>query len=190
MRRTVGALGAVALVLTGCGLPDDDQPRVIAAADAPIDLVPTTVSMPEQEGVDVFVFFVVDGRLQRVERQVPEATPEAIWEVLLAGPTESEEQLTTSIPPSTTLNGPELDRASGTLTLDLGPDLENSIFALPVDGQALAFAQIVWTMTRIAGIGYLRFELNGVAQQATTVERGAKDVVNIDDYPLLGPGGG
>jgi sporulation and spore germination protein len=192
MRGTLVA-GLVALtVLAGCGLPDDDEPRLVAAEDAPLDLAPSTVPAAGAGVGDdsVAVFFINQdtGRLAAVGRPVPEPTPQAAIEQLLLGKAPDDPAaLVSSIPPGTML----LDsRTEGeTLILDLGPVGEGGLQGVAGQAQVQAFAQLVRTATGLSGIGDVRFLVGGVPIDAATEAGPSSEPVGRDDYPLLSPNG-
>lgn len=193
-RRRVAVLAIVLTVgVAACGLPEDDEPRVVAAEDAPIDLSPTT-AMPETtagRGADEVELFFVDpeaNRLRRVTRAVDAITEEAAITALLQGRVEGDPPgLTSAIPPGTELIA--IDRVESLLVLDLGPDGPEGIQGVQAEAQTRAFAQLVYTATALDGVGLVQFRVEGVPIDART-DGPAKAEVNRTDYASLAPASG
>jgi spore germination protein GerM len=189
VRRAIGVLLAV-LALGACGVPDDSRPRVIGQEEAAVDLSPSTTEV-ETEGDDTVHLFFIDRSgatpvLFRVNQQVTSATPMNALNLLLQGPPEG---LSSSIPPGTTIRGTSLPE-DGTLTIDLA-DTEGGLLDVGGDLQTEAFAQIVWTVTRIGGVRAVRFVSGDEPVQVPRV--GAEpttEPVDRDDYASLAPGQG
>ena len=192
-RRTL--LFGLALLAAGCGLPDDNAPRLVAAEDAPLDLSPSTVPVTEPVPSDdtVAVFFVNQdtGRLAAVRRPVAEPTPQAAIEQLLMGRLPDDPtQLVSSIPPGTALLAAPVIEGT-TLVLDFVPVAQGGIFqGVQGEGQVSAFAQIVHTATGLAGISDVRFLVGGEAIDAPTEAGVSSEPVGRDDYPSLSPTSG
>jgi spore germination protein GerM len=194
MRRALAFALLVSLVAGGCGLPDDDRPRLIAEGDAPIDLAPTsqtTDTTPEDAENRVNVFFIdEDDRLQSVRRSVGQATVDEAITALLRGVVEDDpDGLTTAIPPATQLRGPStLD--GDVLTVDLTPAAaEGGIQSVAGEVQIQAFAQLVQTATALSGIRRVRFLVDGAPIQVLTGSGAqTQDPVGRSDYEVLQPG--
>lgn len=159
------AAAALALLLgaTGCGVPTDAGPR-------PLDSVASPFALPGSAGqtaadptavpsgrAQVDLYFAQDGlavlTLRPVDSTMPLAVP-ALLDLLLAGPTESELQAGTSsvIPSSLTIEAVALEGTTAVITLG-GPAEQIQ------STQALAFAQIVATLTAAGGVSGVRFRL-------------------------------
>ena len=160
--RALAAAVLVVLVTTACGVPQDPEPRVLDSQAAPFSLPGETSSTPEDPAAptgreQVDLFFVRDGAVVLTSRPVRRATPvpvAVLLEMLLAGPTESElaEGLTSVIPSSLTVEDVAIEGRTGVVSLG-GP--EDQVRSL----QALAFAQIVTTLTASEGVDGVRFRL-------------------------------
>lgn len=189
MRRVIGLLVVTLVALGACGVPDDGQPRVIGQEEAVVDLSPSTTEV-ETEGDDsVRVFFIdrsgATPQLMGVDRPVPSPVPRNALDQLLAGPPES---LASSVPPGTAFGDTSLE--DETLTIEL---VGSEGGLLSVAGEALteAFAQIVWTVTRLSGVRSVRFVSAGEPVQVPRI--GAEpttEPVRRDDYAPLAPGTG
>ena len=193
MRRIVLAAGAL-LLTAGCGLPDDDAPRLVAAEDAPLDLSPSTVPVTEPGPSDdtVAVFFINQdtGRLAAVRRPVAEPTPQAAIEQLLMGRLPDDPpELVSSVPPGTALLASRVEGT--TLVLDFVPVAGGGIVeGVQGPGQVQAFAQIVRTATGVSGISDVRFLVGGEPIDAPTEAGVSSEPVGRDDYPTLSPTSG
>lgn len=171
------------LVLTGCGVPQDAAPRALDPAEAPFSTTsPEPVAEPVGPG-RVALYFVRDDRLVLTTRAVRRAAAApALLDLLLAGPTPEEIAAGTSsrIPASLTVEQVEVDGDIALVTLG-GPADQ------VISAQALAFAQIVSTLTAPGRFAGVRFRLDGEDLQ---VPRGdgllTFDPLDRGDYAELG----
>ncbi len=193
-RRLVAGLVLAALAVAGCGIRTEDSATLARPADVPFDLlaeVPetTTSSVPSASGSSVTtkatIFLVQGERLAPVERDVPSPpTGEVVLEALERGPTRSE----ASLGLRSALVGRDVMRSigisGGIASVDLGPDFTDIVGR----DQIMALAQIVSTVTGLAGVGRVSFTLEGVP---VGVPRGdgavTTESVSRDDYALLAP---
>jgi hypothetical protein len=191
--RSAAALAVVLTALTACGLPDDREPRIIAADDAPLDLsqIPGNPATTAPEGNDeVELFFVRDGVLTATTRASEDGDLDTAIALLLAGPAEDESSLSSSIPSDTELNLASVD--GSTAVLDLGcvgdetADPCGILGVVAVD-QATAFAQLTCTAMDVAGIEGVRFLQEGQPQDAPTDSGTIQSPtpVTCDDYRSL-----
>jgi hypothetical protein len=150
------AVGAV-LLLTGCGVPQDDRPRALEPREVPF-ASPTDSPVAEPAGDrEVQLGFVVrEGSVVLSSRTVedPRTTTEVL-ELLFAGPSPDERAagLSTLLPSTVTVEDVEVTDGTAVVTLD-GPD-DSEVLRL----QPLAYAQVVATLTpgRVSGV---RFRLD------------------------------
>lgn len=134
MRHALLALLLV-LLLAGCGGGDE----------ATTDTDTTTTTTAPAETTDLGVYFVLDGKVWPVHREVDEtdAVATAALEELLAGPTDEEEvqlSFSTAIP-----DGVELESVSvadGVASVELSDELPEE-----------ALAQVVYTATQFSTVG-------------------------------------
>ena len=147
---------AVAGLLTGCGIPRDDEPRALDPARAPVGALPRASSVPEPVGNDrVALYFIRDGLVAPVTRPVPQSTSvEPLLELLFAGPTSTEQAAGTSSLIPASLSVVSVRQQGSTVVVTLGGS-EGL-----VRPQVLAFAQIVATLTPDRATG-VRFRLDG-----------------------------
>lgn len=203
MRRLLAALLLVSLVSVSCGVPLDNQPEVIASEDLPRSLQPDTAtstavtSLPPQESVSVAIYLVdpADGtpRLVPVNRQVPQGgtrteTERATLELLFAGPTAEESDLTNFVIPAAPdepITIVDLQHPTpGQVDLVLS---ESSV----IEGgdRVTSFAQIVYTLTNFPNtsmVSFLVLNSDGVPQaipvRTDTEEGDVTRPVGRDDY--------
>jgi len=158
MRGRAALAGLLAaLLLTGCGVPQDDAPRALGAGEAPF--ASPTGSPIADEGGDrrVLLGFVREDAVVLATRTVedPPTTAEVL-ELLFAGPSPEEREagLLTFLPLTVTVEQVETVDGTAVVALD-GPD-DSEVLRL----QPLAYAQVVATLTpdRVQGV---RFRLDG-----------------------------
>lgn len=179
--------------VAACGIPTEDSATLARPEDVPFDLlaeIPETTSTtggsPTGASMIRATIFLVQGeRLAPVEREVPSpASGEAVIEALGRGPTRSEAALGLR----SALVGGDVMRSigisGGIASVDLGPDFTDIVGR----DQIMALAQIVSTVTGLAGVGRVSFTLEGVP---VGVPRGdgavTTESVSRDDYALLAP---
>jgi spore germination protein GerM len=208
--RATAALLAAALVLAACGLPNDGTYGAIQSDDLPVGLADTTTTStttttlppattttaPEATTTTiptqaVPVYYVVNGRLQPVVRQLPlPVATQTVADNLDAGPLPQEQAagVRSALPPNSlgtvTVTG-------GVATVDLAPSVVTptaSTEQLPVPNvdQPLAFGQIVLTLTSLPGIGQVRFTVGSQPQGALAADGSLIDgPVSADNYASL-----
>jgi hypothetical protein len=172
-RRALAGFVLAAALLAGCGLPDDSQPRIISAADAPLDLGedPSAATTTPAGNDTVELFFVSDGLLHPVMRTAPDGDLATAIQLLLAGPARNEFNLSSSIQPDTELNSATVDGT--TAVLDLGcvgdaPVDQCGILGVSGQDQKTLFAQLVCTAGDVPGVDGVRFLQDGNPQDAPT----------------------
>lgn len=189
MRRAVAVALLALLAASACGVPDDSRPRVIGQEEAVVDLSPSTTAA-EPAGDDTVRVFFIDRSGERpvlvgVLRPVPSAVAQNALDQLLAGPPTG---LASSVPPGTEFGDTSLQ--DETLTIELA-GTDAGLLSVAGDALTEAFAQIVWTVTRLSGVRAVRFVSGGEPVQVPRV--GAEpttEPVDRDDYASLAPGQG
>jgi spore germination protein GerM len=161
----------VAAAIAGCGVPDDNEPRVISAADAPIDLDPADEGTPTGGPAEVSLYFVREGNLVAVSRSAEAETLDTAIQALLGGLTEGETalqgggQLTTRIPPETELRGVSESGETATINVGCAADPTQTpacgVLGLQGDDQILLFGQLVCTADAVPGISGVRIQQEG-----------------------------
>ncbi len=182
----------VAVATAACGIPAEDNATLAQSEDVPFDLLgppaetATTSSTGDAERRDtVQVYLAQAERLIAVPRKVgTPATPEAILEVLVDGPTEVEVSrgISTAILGEDVIFVRSVGVTGGIATVDLGPTFSD------VPNKILALGQIVFTLTGLPGLGRVSFTRNG-APTAVPRSNGevTTDSVSKDDYSLVAP---
>jgi spore germination protein GerM len=172
--RSIQTLGiALALLVAGCGVPNDGTPREIDARNVPFSLLAPTAGATSTTAPSALApmsqvtIYLADaeGNLIAVQREVrAPGTVRKALEVLLRGPTTDEsDTLRTAITSATKLlhlSGPE----DGLVTIDLSHQL------LDVTGrqQILALAQVVYTATSRRNVERVLFRVDGEPKEVPT----------------------
>jgi spore germination protein GerM len=202
---------AGALVLAGCGLPNDDSYTAIQPGDLPAGIADTTTTstttttippatttttapqtttttIPSQP---VALYFVLNGRLQPVSRPFPlPVTPQAVVNQLEAGPLEQDQPpgLRSAVP-SNSIGAVSV--TGGVATVDLAPNFVQPTtgtdqLAVPNVDQPLAFGELVLTLTSLPGVGQVRFTVGGQPQGALAADGSlVEGPVSADNYASL-----
>ncbi|MGI8792448.1 MAG: GerMN domain-containing protein [Acidimicrobiales bacterium] len=190
-RRQVGLVVAAMVVLVGCGVPLDREPRTLAADKVPYQLLEqattttsTTTSLAVPT-VDVPVYFVLNSRLVEVIRKITQSpSVNKAVNALLNGPEDTEEAtgLRTAVSPNLKVEVGKLE--AGVVTINLGSEFSK----LPRDEQQLALAQLVWTATGIGGVSGVVFTLEGKDIEVVLPDASlASGPVNRGSFAAVGP---
>jgi spore germination protein GerM len=179
-RRLVLAL-AVAVLVAGCGVQGDGAPRTLAPDAVPEELLaPSTSAAPadQPDSGSVATVFLVDNRdlLQPVERILPSPVlVTGVLDSLLEETTdeEADEGLRSEIPTGTTVNG--IDRLEGDV---VAIDLSEEFAETTADGELLAQAQIVYTVSQLPNVDGVLFLVDGRPRE------GADDEAKLTSSPL------
>lgn len=177
------------LVVPGCGIPGDSQPRLLEGVQVAPVSTPTPTPQPEVQVVTVTVYLLdAASLLAGVSRDVEApVTPERLMAALVAGPDDEDDAAgrSSAIPQQTELIGARqegdtlvLDLAEGGLDLGGGQELRRAI------------AQIVYTITEIDGIERVRILVNGTARPLPLPggpETNPGDTVTRADYEAFDP---
>ncbi|MBG6105841.1 GerMN domain-containing protein [Micromonospora vinacea] len=153
-RRRFLAVGLVGL-LTGCGIPTDNAPRVVQPPRGPFPTSAPAETAPVGPATET-VCLVRDNRIVPVLRRVDRPpTIEDHLRHLLAGPTEAERDtdLTSALPGAVNAAGATVTGTQAGVTVDEpGDDAGRS-------DEVLAFGQIVCTLTSrddVTSVAFLR----------------------------------
>lgn len=180
MRRPTVLL--LALVLAGCGIPADEEPRPVDSGGGPL---PSHVPLVLGEGTAVErLCFVRDGRLARAARRVPQPVPaERQLRDLLDGPTAAEaaQGFTSTLTGTTTTIAYQL--AGGRAVIDVGDRSPHGVR----NDEILAFGQIVCTLASRPEVGTIVFTSQGVALRVPRADGSLTgDPLTVADYaPLI-----
>lgn len=166
MRRSVGAISAVALLatLTGCSVSLDDHPRAIPVeARRPLELPGGNVGDTTNTSRIFLLASTGEGNqpmLRSVPRNVPN-NPDDVLAALFAGPAQSEQEqgLTSALP-----SGLELDSATTSYAGTLSIDVTGQMRDLTEQDEILAIAQIVMTASEFNGVDRVRVRVESVIQ--------------------------
>ena len=159
----------LALVLSGCGLGVNASPNLVNPKQVPYGLLrpspPTTA--PTQPGQYVTIYLQGPQRLVAVSREVP--SPVSAARVLVAlgnGPT--------SVEASHGLQSPISTAAPLSLwrlrTTSVTVNVTGAFTKLAGLDQAVAVAQLVYTLTALPGIASVRIRINGKRAKVPTVK--------------------
>ncbi|MGD9702596.1 MAG: GerMN domain-containing protein [Acidimicrobiia bacterium] len=179
---------AALLLLTACGLPAEDAPRVIAPERLPPALVEplgattsSSVAVAAAE-TSVSVWMVREDGLVAVRRLVPDPLErEAVVAALLAGTTADDPLGVRSAWTGADQVG-EVSVAAGTASVELTDGFAD----VPASEQLFAVAQMVFTLTGLPGIGQVRFVRNGEAVSLPAADGSTSlGPVSRDDYRAL-----
>ncbi len=183
------------LLVSACGLPVDDQPRVIAS-DRLTSSEPATIATAVQtaETSELKIYMVKpDGpdsgsQLIFVERVI-ESQPEAILNQLLIGPSPDERSdfgLSSALTGRATFAPTSVDEQARIAYVGL---TEGSLRGVVSEDQRLAFAQIVFSLSQLPEIDSVVFSLGGdqvsVPTDTGTSEPGAQ--LTIADFEAFYP---
>jgi spore germination protein GerM len=192
MRVRIGlAVGfALALAVTGCGVPAESEPRAItvdsgrsAKASGPGTAVPEVDASDRTDAIAEVLYFVRDGRLVAVRRAVDRLpASEKHLEHLLAGPSDAEHDqgLSSALTGLGITARLRVERL--TAVVDLGVRPENA----GRSDEVLAYGQLVCTLTSRPDIDTVSFHYDG---EPVDVPRGdaslGRQPLTADDYRRL-----
>jgi spore germination protein GerM len=176
-RVVLGSLVSLAFAAAaGCGVPADDKPRAISEENLPDDAEGRVDAAEDGQTESADLYFTrSDGErshLVALSRQVPisgpssDPSPATALEALLEGVSPDDDaDITTVIPPGTSLASQPMLEGDAVLVVDLTPGINN----VRGDAARLAFGQIVCTADALAEVDAVRFEVEG---QPLTVPKG------------------
>ena len=183
--RGVALAAICAGLLTGCGVPQDDEPRALDPAEAPFQIFPEQAPAVPTGDDRAALYFVRDDRVVLQSRQVEAPLDAAgVLDLLLEGPTpgQVEQGISSALPTTFTVEDVELSR-NDVAVVTLGGS------STQISASPLAFAQVVATLTAPGLARSVRFRLDG---EDLPVPRGDASVteapVDRRDYAeLLAP---
>lgn len=180
-RRWLALAVAAAGVAAGCGVQGDGAPRALPPEAVPEELTAPSTSAVEREEPEsgaVATVYLVDNRerLRPVLRTMPR--PVLITktlDALLRGATDEEaaEGLRSEVPVGTEVNG--IDRLDRDV---IAIDLSEEFAGTTADGELLAQAQIVYTVSELPNVGGVLFLVDGRPRE------GADDDAKLTSSPL------
>lgn len=187
MKRGALAAGAlcIALVASGCGVPDQAQPVAIESARlAPYPPALPAPTSPSASRLVVFFISSDNTHLVAVSHSDPNFGLSAAIDQLLGGPSNSELSagVSTAIPGKTKLD------ASGIQGSVANLDFSKALASVSGQEQLLAFAQIVATATAVPGVQRVRITIARQAVNAPLADGTlAEGTVTRADYASLLP---
>lgn len=179
MRPLLAPVLLLALALSGCGVPQDDVPRVLDRDTAPFRVFEQDVEQAPQGDLQIDLWFVRGTQPEPVERavEVP-GSPRQVLEQLLRGPSESDlaAGYSTAIPTSLRLRDVTLSEGIAVVTLE----------GLTEQVQVEAYAQMVATLDARPNIEGVRFRtLDGDVSVPRGDGKLSSGAVTRDDYGVL-----
>ncbi|MCU1491782.1 MAG: Sporulation and spore germination [Acidimicrobiaceae bacterium] len=188
LRYLAGAIGGLALLIGGCGVPTSNSAKILQVPPALVLGSSTTTTLPGGVAT-VQVYFLRAGRL--VQELVPVPAPATIAEALLVlgiGPTVSEANkgVTTGLPQTpqqATITYNETNKAGvATVTLD------NTFIGMFGTRLIDALGQIVYTVTASGQAKKVVFQLNNQPYDAFLPDSTITyDPVGRVDYAAIAP---
>jgi spore germination protein GerM len=186
----VVAAGATFL-LAACGVATDDEPRDLAAERVPFDLLApqtttTTTTTTPIVTVPVLVYLLANDRLVLASRELPAPVTVAdVMRSLLEGPTDEEAALGRRTAITTEVRLRSVTVESGVATIDLSEEFA----AIGNPQQIEAIAQLVFTATSVAGVGAVRFAIEGEPRDVPAGDGTLTPApVGQADYSAFAPG--
>jgi spore germination protein GerM len=176
----VGLTVMSGVAVAGCGVTTESQPHAFQTTR------PVTVAPPSGRATRLTdIYFLRQDHLSVVQRPVPDpVTLQRVIQALLKGPTASEGARGVRSALPTTLMVKNLTARGETAVIDLG----DGFAAIDSADQALAIAQLVYTVTGWPGIDRLRVMVDGKAVQVPRADGQLTDGdVTRADYASLLP---
>lgn len=179
--RAIALLLTTAALVAGCGVRGDGAPRALSPDVVPQELLEpsTSVAQPDQpdSGANATVYLVDNKEHLRAATRMLDS-PVLIVNVLdslLQGATdeEAEEGLRSEVPAGTKVNG--IDRLDEDV---IAVDLSEEFADTTADGELLAQAQIVYTVSQLANVRGVLFLVDGRPRE------GADDQAKLTSSPL------
>ncbi|GAA0434872.1 hypothetical protein Aca07nite_00040 [Actinoplanes capillaceus] len=184
--RGLAAPTAILLLLTACGVPAQDEPHPVTLPRRPLDVTASAAaSDPVGEVAQVLCLIRDDRLVQTVRRSDAPPVPQRQLDLLAAGPTPAEQAQGMSTALATTTLSVTVSAATAIAAVEIGAAGEGT----GRSDEALAYGQIVCTLTSRADIAAVSFRRDGRPLQ---VPRGdgqlTGDPLRAADYrSLIGP---
>lgn len=175
--RRASLCAAVAVVLVGCGVDLDDEPR---ALNLPTTTT-TTSPNPSAGRFPTVLYYLADGKLLPVVKDLPDRSLTTVLTALLEPPAGSNaaQGLSSSIPAGTELLG--FQRDHNLLAINLSGSFDNVVGL----SRQQAIGQIVLTMTELSDITDLQFRVEGEEITVSSPVEGDSASVNACDFKPL-----
>ena len=169
----------VVLLMTACGVPQEEQPRALQRDDAPFRIFDNQVAPPPQGVLEAELWFLRGEQLVPLERplELP-GSPQQVLEQLLGGPTEEElgQGVSSALPDTLELLDLTVSEGVAIVTLaDFGEQV-----------QVPAYAQIVATLDGRPEISGVRFRTPDGDASVPRGEGGlSSEALTREDYAVL-----
>lgn len=183
----VATLLLMALVASACSTGTDANPNVISKKDVPFGLLRHTPPQPASAfpARYITIYLDVSSRLVAVSHQV--STAPSVRSALAAlgqGPTDEEAAQGLESPISTATPLTLLRMGTGTATVSVGTSFTN----LGGADEAIAAAQLVYTLTAFPGVTQVQLRIDGKAAQVPTANgKLSSGPLARQDYASLAP---
>jgi hypothetical protein len=180
-QRAVASLAAAVLLVTGCGVPLQDDPALLQERPEP------DVSTSAPGGMrTVRIYLIRDGRLQPAMRATDDTSIRSRLELLAEGPSAAEEAdaATTAVAPGDfAAEMAPSSRSPGSVTINVPVQFTQ------IDGdlQLLATAQLVWTVTEPEPRGLVRMTFKGEPIELPTDQGLTGGPVRRSDFASVRP---
>lgn len=162
-------LAVLSVLLSACGVGLDAAPNVVKRKDVPFGLlrpIPTT-TVPAHPAEYVTIYLDGSQRLVAVDRELPSpVTVTSVLRALGAGPTSAEAAEGLQSPISTAAPLVAVRRATTTVTVGVTA----AFTKLAEEDQAIAVAQLVYTLTVVPGISSVSIRIDGKRAKVPTAK--------------------
>lgn len=166
---------SIAVLVTACGIGVDDEPRALDVTST----TSTSTTSLSPGPANALLYYVQDGALMPIDRELPNRSLRTVLESLLQGPTEFIKGLGTSIPSGTELLSVRQEGRNA--TIDLSSAFDNVVGV----SRQQAIGQMVMTVTGVANAGTVEFEVSGKPITVSSPERGDSSAVGPCDFNRL-----
>lgn len=168
------ATAACAILAAGCGVGVDESPR-------PLDIEASTTTVAESPSdgqLSTVLYYVRDGKLLPLERELPDRTASTVINALTQSPSPAVAGVGTSLPAGTRVL--ETVRGGDRLVVDLSQDFDTVVGL----ARQQAIGQMVMSITR-GPTHDVEFRLEGRPLTVSSTSRGDTTVVDQCDFEDL-----
>lgn len=182
-RAAAVTMVVVLLGLTACGIPVDEQPRVVQPPPGPFQALASPAPVGSQSGavVETLYFTRGDRIIPVVRRLDAEPSVEETVGDLMAGPTEAEQtdRIGSALPGTALIDGVRVE--AGVATVSLGASLEGTR-----NDEILAYGQMVCTLDARSDVNGVVFVHDGERSAVPTGDGSlTKATLTTADYEEL-----
>lgn len=187
-RRLLTVLLPLVVLVSGCGLGVDATPAIVKKRDVPYHLLApatTTTTQPGARSEYVTVYLEGPQRLVAVSSALtPPVTVRSVLSALGTGPTSRQASAGLKSPISTAAPLTETGASAGIVTVSVAP----SFTKLAGQDQAMAVAQLVYTLTALPHVTSIEIRIHGKRAKVPTAN-GTLSSGPLDraDYAALAP---